>query len=139
MRLKPWICAVVLVLSACKSDDENSIAEFVSAVTGDMTEQRTDHVLATYVDLAAEPLDVRVFGEGRVYRGEDRSAFEQLARTRLRRIHGKKLSALQKRIKLDDKHALIDLQLLSSEGMGNVHYELSKHDQRWLLGAVAVH
>jgi hypothetical protein len=126
----------LLCLSACSKDDEDYIDEFVDAVTGEVSEGRVDHVFRTYIDVAREPLDVRVLGENHLYREEEADALEQRAKSRLSRLYGSSLRAVRKRIDIKGGEAFVELQLLSDQGMGVVRYELAKRDGRWLLGTV---
>lgn len=127
-----------LALVACGKDDEDRIDEFVEAVTGEVSEARVEHVLQTYLDLEAEPLDVRALGEGRVYRAEERERLVEQVRKKTQRLLGSSLKVLRKRIDLTGDEARVDLQLLGQNGIGEARYELKKHGERWLLSEVAV-
>lgn len=140
--MRAFVLAFLLVLSSfasgCEKDDEDHIDDFVSAVTGTVDESRIEHVLRTYVDLAAEPIDVRALGESRIYRAEDRERFDREVRRRVGRLDGRSLNAVRKRIDLSGNEARIELQLLGRSAAGTVRYTLHKRNGRWLIGSVAV-
>lgn len=134
----PVLFALFALVVACEKDDADHIDDFVAAVSGRVEPARIDHVLRTYVDLAAEPLDVRALGESRMYRAEDRARFEDDARRRLSRLEGRSLNVVRKRIEIDGNEARVELQLLGKDAMGNVRYTLNKRGGRWLIGSVVV-
>jgi ribosomal protein L12E/L44/L45/RPP1/RPP2 len=127
-----------LLTTACAEDDEDRIDTFVAAVTGKVDARAIDHVLATYVDVATENLDVRAFGDSRMYRAEDAERFEKEARARLEHIEGRSLNAVRRRIRIEGETARVELQFLGRDAMGSVRYELRKHGTRWLIGSVYV-
>lgn len=135
--LLPLMLFAVLA-TACEKDDEDLIDDFVAAVTGEVNQQRVEHVLATYVDPSAEELDVRVYGETRLYRAQDAAKLAEHARTRLTRLHGRSLNAVRRRIEIKGDQAFVELQLMGRDVLGNVRYELRKRGGRWLLGTVAL-
>lgn len=126
------------VLSACAKDDEDYIDEFVAAVTGDVTSERVDHVFNTYVDPDVEPVDVRVLEHNRLYGAGEGADMRKKAQEKLSRLNGSSLKILRRKVDIKDDRAYVDLQLFSREAMGNVRYDLRKHDKRWLLSKVAV-
>jgi hypothetical protein len=131
------LLALTLV-TACAEDDEDRIDAFVSAVTGEVSDERVAHVLDTYVDLGEEPLDVRAMGDSKLYRAEDQARFRSDAERRLASLSGRKLNAVRKRIEIKGEHASVELQLLSQTAMGQVRYELVKRGKRWLIGSLHV-
>jgi hypothetical protein len=133
--LLPVLCFALLSL-ACGKDDRDYIDEFVASVTGEVNETRIEHVFRTYIDLAREPLDVRVMGENHLYRDDEAAALEKRSKSRLSSLYGTSLRALRKQIEIKPPDAFVDLQLLSDRGMGAVRYELAKRDGRWLLSVV---
>jgi hypothetical protein len=138
MRMFATACLLALMCVACSEDDEDRIDAFVAAVTGELTDERVEHVMKTYVDLAEEPIDVRAFGDGRLYRAEDQERFRADATRRLGPLMGRSLNAVRKRIEIRGSDATVELQLLSSTMMGQVRYELVKREKRWLIGTVYV-
>jgi hypothetical protein len=128
--------ALLILCSACSKDDSDLIDEFVDSVTGEVSDTRIEHVFRTYIDLAREPLDVRVLGENHLYQADEQSALAARAKSRLSRLNGTSLRALRRHIELKPPEALVDLQLLSDQGMGAVRYELMKREGRWLLSVV---
>jgi hypothetical protein len=128
--------ALLILCSACSKDDSDLIDEFVDSVTGEVSDTRIEHVFRTYIDLAREPLDVRVLGENHLYQADEQSALAARAKSRLSRLNGTSLRALRRHIELKPPEALVDLQLLSDQGMGAVRYELVKREGRWLLSVV---
>jgi hypothetical protein len=138
MRAFATACVLAVMCLGCEETDEDRIDAFVAAVTGELTDERVEHVMKTYVDLAEEPIDVRAFGDGRLYRAEDRERFRQDAARRLGPLMGRSLNAVRKRIDLRGSEATVELQLLSRTMVGQVRYELVKRDKRWLIGTVYV-
>jgi hypothetical protein len=124
--------------SACGEDDEDRIDTFVEAVTGEVTSERVDHVLNTYLDLERRPLSTTVLGEMHLYRPEDESRLKQAVRSRLQRIFGTSLKTLRRHTELKGDKARVELQVLGDGMMGNVSYDLFKDDKRWLIAEVRV-
>lgn len=129
---------VLFVLFGCAKDDEDYIDDFVTAVTGDVTSERIDHVFNTYVDPDVEPIDVRVLEHNRVYGAGEAGEMRTKAQEKLGRLGGSSLKILRRKVEIKGERAYVDLQLFSREAMGNVRYDLRKHDKRWLLSKVAV-
>jgi hypothetical protein len=139
-RVARWLVALFIAALAggCGEDDEDRIDKFVEAVTGEMSSERVDHVLSTYLDLDDRPLSTTVFGDMHLYRAEDEQQLKQLARSRLQRISGSSLKALRRQVEIKGETARVDLQLLGDGMMGNVSYELYKRGERWFLSAVRI-
>jgi hypothetical protein len=137
MRAFATACLLAMCV-ACAEDDADRIDAFVASVTGELTEERVAHVMKTYVDLDEEPIDVRAFGDGRLYRAEDQERFDHDADRRLGPLMGRSLNAVRKRIDIRGNEATVELQLLSRTMMGQVRYELVKRGKRWLIGTVYV-
>jgi len=131
-----WLSA--LVLCGCAKDDADHIDDFVTAVTGEVTPERVDHVFGTYVDPDVEPVDVRVLEHNRLYASGEAINMRGKAREKLGRLEGSSLKVLRRKVEIKDGRAYVDLQLFSREAMGNVRYDLRKHGERWLLSKVAV-
>jgi hypothetical protein len=137
MRAFATACLLALCV-ACAEDDEDRIDAFVASVTGELSDERVEHVMKTYVDLDEEPIDVRAFGDGRLYRAEDQERFDRDAQRRLGPLMGRSLNAVRRRIDIRGNEATVELQLLSRTMMGSVRYELVKRKKRWLIGTVYV-
>lgn len=136
--LWPIFALLTILSSACGEDDEDRIETFVEAVTGEVTSERVDHVLATYLDLEQRPLSTTVLGDMRLYRAEDESRLKEVVRSRLQRMFGSSLKTLRRQIDIKGEKARVDLQVFGDGMMGNVSYELVKRDERWLIVAIRV-
>ncbi len=131
--LLPWL------LGACAEDDEDRIEAFIAAVTGEVTTERIDHVLNTYLALEQRPLSTTVLGDMRLYRAEDKPRLHDSVHQRLQRLLGSKVKILRRHVAIKDDKARVELQLFGDSVMGNVIYELSKLDKaRWVMSVVRV-
>ena len=135
-----WLLAalIAMLVCACGEDDEDRIDAFVESVTGELTSERVDHVLATYLDLQERPLSTTVLGETHLYRSEDEERLKELARSRLQRMFGTSLKPLRRQVEIKGETARVDLQLLGDGMMGNVSYRLYKEGKRWLISEVRI-
>jgi hypothetical protein len=134
-----WLAGMlVLLCAACGTSDADRIDDFVKAVSGEVSAERIDQALASYVDLNLQPLDVSVFGDPRGYLSEQRAKLGHDAHARLGFLFGKRLNVLRKRVEIRPPSAHVELQLLGREGMGNVRYTLAKHAERWLIAKVSI-
>ena len=134
-----WLAGVAFaLLCACGTSDADRIDEFVKAVTGEVSTERIDRVLASYVDLEQQPLDVNVLGDLRGYDPAQRARLGQEAHSRLGFLVGKRLNVLRKQIAIDGTNARVELQLFGRDGMGNLRFALAKHGERWLISRLDV-
>jgi hypothetical protein len=129
---------LALLCAACGTSDADHIDEFVKNVTGEVSAERIDQVLARYVDLELQPLEVNVLGDSRGYGPEQSPKLAQDAHARLTFLYGRRLNVLRKHIEIKAPSAWVELQLLGSGGMGNLRFQLDKHAERWLIGRVDV-
>jgi hypothetical protein len=138
LRVRGLIGVLALLCAACGTSDADRIDDFVKAVTGEVSAERIDQALASYVDLDLQPLDVSVLGDPRGYASEQRAKLAHDAHARLGFLFGKRLNVLRKRIEIRPPSAHVELQLLGREGMGNVRFTLAKHAERWLIAKVYI-
>jgi hypothetical protein len=132
------LAAIALLAAACGTSDADRIDDFVKAVTGEVSAERIDQALASYVDLDLSPLTVSVFGDERPYAPEQAAKLAHDAHARLAFLSGKRLNVLSRRIEISAPSARVELRLLGREGMGQVRYTLAKHGERWLIGKVDI-
>jgi hypothetical protein len=131
------VCSV-WVLGACAEDDEDRIETFIAAVTGEVTTARIDHVLTTYLELAQRPVSATVMGDMRLYRAPDAQRLKVVVHGRLQRLLGTSIKILRRHVEIKGDKARVELQLFGDNVMGNVIYELSKVEKRWLISVVRV-
>jgi hypothetical protein len=138
--MRALLASMLLALTCygCTISDAERIDAFVKAVTGEVTRERIDHALDSYVDLGVQPLDVVAFGDPRSYAPEQRPGLLQDAHSGLGFLYGKSLNVLRRRIDITGPRARVELQLFGREGMGSVYFVLTKHGDKWLMSEVRI-
>jgi hypothetical protein len=131
------LIAGYMALDALMVTDEEKLEQFVEQTTGTLTDDKIQKALS-WVDLTFQPLEASYHGQSWNYGPGDSERLEAAARGTLGPYSGMKLALLSRQINVQGSTARVEVELFTRRGRVSATYDFQKHEERWLLGRIAV-
>ena len=131
------LAGVLVAVDAIVVTDQERLEGFVDGVTGDVSGDRIDNALS-WTNLDAEPVEVVVGDQPRLYAEGEEVDLAEDAREVLAPLEGESVRLLQDAIEIQGTSARVALRVSTSEGVCDVQYLMRKHGEDWLVTRVRV-